>query len=305
MGLGRWLKKKVGAIALATGSVEKAALGQDGGTELGANSSQHQRHRQGSLADALQQGEVTQEVQELRWRMYKVLEESKKYKTTVVGYDENGNMITEQTNIDGGKGSLGKVNMDDTDYSKTDEAKNNGYEYYPLELVVNNDVDTKSVDVMFGEVDSGRSKAVDSRITCIREAPVRFEIEKFTKKMNVRTINNTEKLLEFYTSIYPNEDNRKSYLFISQIKKAIVNPRVADFLDIVSVDFVSYNTVGVKDLHSFNYKITKFDKIVEYDGHYVIKFKADVIVNGESLYEQFRDEELDKRYENKEKKDQL
>jgi hypothetical protein len=40
MGIGSWLKKKMATIALATGSVEKAALGQDGGADLGNGSAQ-------------------------------------------------------------------------------------------------------------------------------------------------------------------------------------------------------------------------------------------------------------------------
>jgi hypothetical protein len=130
----------------------------------------------------------------------------------------------------------------------------------------------------------------------------KFQIENFAKKMNVRTISETEKLLEFYVSKYSDEDNRKSSLFLSEIKKAINNPRATDFLDILSVTFVSYNTTGVRDMLDFEYKITKFDKLVEFDGYYVIKFKSEVIKNGESLIDKYREVELDKKYENKEKK---
>ncbi len=290
MGLGDWLKKKMAAIAFATGSVEKTALGQDGGADLGNGTAQHQRHRQGSLADALTQGEVTQQVQELRWRMYKVLEESQKYKTKVVGYDEDGFMITEQTKIDEsdlGKGTLSKVKMDE-------------FDDYPLELLVNND----PITIGMGEATNSTHEKAERVLSCERDGVVKFNIEDYTNKMNIRTISPTEKLLEFYVSIYPDEYNRRSRLFLSEIKKAIKNPRVADFLDIDKVMFVSYNTVGVKDLHEFEYKVTGFDKIVEYGGYHVIKFKTEVTKNGESIYEQFRDEELDKRYENKEKKDQ-
>jgi hypothetical protein len=288
------------SIILATGSVEKAALGQDGGADLGNGSAQHQRHRQGSLADALTQGEVTQQVQELRWRMYKVLEQSQKYKTTVIGYDEDGYMLTEQTKIeDGGlgKGTLAKVKMDDTDYSETDEAIAANYQYYPLELIVNNDSITQSV------VESNPDEKPEKVLSCVREGVVKFDIEDYSKKMNIRSISPTEKLLEFYVSIYPDEYNRRSRFFISEIKKTIKNPRMGDFLDISNIMFVSYNTVGVKDLMEFDYKVTKFDKIVEYGGYYVIKFKAEVVKNGESIVEKFRDEDLDERYENKEKKD--
>jgi len=300
MGMVDWVKNKLAAIALATSSVEKTALGQGGGNELGSTS-KHQRHRQGSLADALNQGEVTQEVQELRWRMYKVLEQSQKFKTEVVGYDEDGFMMTEQTLIEEGnlgKNTLSKIKMDDTEYSETDEAIADGYEYYPLELLVNNDIITMSLsDVLVDE-----KEKPERVLKCEREFRPKFDIEDYTKKMHVRTISDTEKLLEFYVTKYADEDNRKSRFFLSEIKKSIKNPRMTDFLDITNVMFISYNTVGVKDLMEFDYKISSFDKIVEFDGYYIIKFKAEVLKNGESIYEKFRDSDLDERYKNKEKR---
>ena len=290
MGLTSWIKKRIAGIAFATSNVEKAALGQDGGSELGNGSAQHQRHRQGSLADALNKGEVTKEVQELRWRMYKVLEESQKHRTKIVGYDEDGFMITETDKDDGYDSkttTLSKINVDD-------------FDDYPLELVVNNDKITLSKN----DISEGKVKQ-ELVISCARELRAKFEIEDYTKKMNVRTISETEKLLEFYVSIYPDEYNRKSRFFLSEIGKAIKNPRMCDFLDISNVMFVSYNTIGVKDLMAFNYKITNFDKIVDYNGYHVIKFKAEVVTNGESIYEKYKEgaEELIEKYKNNEKKD--
>jgi hypothetical protein len=77
---------------------------------------------------------------------------------------------------------------------------------------------------------------------------------------------------------------------------------MGDFLEILGVKFISYNTIGAADFFEFEYEINKFDKIVEYDGHYVIKFIANVITNGESIYEKYREEELEERYKNKERK---
>lgn len=322
MGLGSWLKKKFAAIAFATASVEKAALGQDGGADLGNGAKQHRRHRQGSLADALQQGEVTQQVQEMRWRMYKVMEESQNYKSTIVGYETDGTPIMEVTKFDYAENAatkLSKIKLDDSDD-------------YDLEMVVSNDEVTlgkwealegfnqadkveKSVDedgnhvashgTIDGEESESRNKSMRP-IECTREMRTKFEIEAFTKKMNVRKISDNERLLEFYVSKYPDEYNRKSRFFISEIKKAMKNPRMCDSLDIATVSFVSYNTLGVKDLHEFEYKVTRFDKIVEFDGYYVIKFIAEVTVNGESMYEKYKEgaDELIEKYNNKERRDQ-
>ena len=313
MGLVNWIKNKMAVFALATSSVEKDVLSQDAGKEVGSTA-QIQRHRQGTLADALVRGELTQEVKDLRWRMYKVVDEAEKYKTNVIGYDEDGFPITETQTINKNNG-LSKIKVDT-------------YDDYKLELVVNNDsitlgiyldeiVELNATDIVKDTDSSGNPTATigqikgdllhssnksERTIKCVRDFRSKFEIEGYTKKMNVRTISETEKLLEFYVSKYPNEDDRKSNLFLSEIKKAINNPRACDFLDIISVSFTSNNTIGVKDMLEFEYKISKFDKLIEFDGYYVVKFKADVIKNGESLVEKFREPELDEKYKNKERK---
>jgi len=290
MGLVKWLKRKMTAIAIATAAVEESTLKQTG-DDVGETTGKFQRHNQGSLADDLKQGVITQQVQELRWRMYKVLEESQKHKSKVVGYDEDGFMITEQVKIgdgDLGKGTLTKVKMDE-------------YDDYPLELLVNND----QITISMLEATNDTTEKPERVISCARELRAKFEIEDYTKKMHVRTISDTEKLLEFYVSIYPDEYNRKSRFFLSEIGKAVKNPRMCDFLDITNVMFVSYNTVGVQDLMEFDYKVTGFDKIVEFGGYHVIKFKVEVIKNGESLTDKFKEgaEELIEKYKNNEKKD--
>lgn len=326
MGVGKWLKNKIAAMMIATSSVEKNALGQ-GGDDLSEQTKQYRRVSQGRLSDDLLRGELTQQVKELRWRMYKIVDEAQKRKTVVVGYDEEGFPITETKYLNEielyeyNTGLLKKVKVDDVDE-------------FPLELMVNNDEVTvdglntfeninlkelteeeleKAISVdddgnsikTYGKIDGEtlESNVKSERvISCIRELRSKFEIEKFTKKMNVRSISDTEKLLEFYVSKYPDEFNRKSRLFISEIKKAAKNPRMCDFLDISGVEFISYKTIGVKDLHEFEYKIKGFDKIVDFDGYYVIKFRAEVVKNGISLYDQYKEDELEEKYKNKESK---
>lgn len=313
----------MGALAIATASVEKNALGQET-IDLGTDIGSYQRHNQGTLADSLMQGEITEEVKNLRWRILKVLDASDNYIVTTMGFDDDGYPImdTEQPNAVGQKVLLAKVKMD-----KHDD--------YPLELVVDNktitmgsndamdnehigaygleeikksikkDDDGNATQATLGEVDGERlqsSMKDDKPVKVVRDSRAKFEIENYTKKLNVRKINAKERLLEFYISIYPDEYDRKTRFLIQEIKKAIINPRSSDMLDIVGVGFTSYKTVGVKDFRQFQYMITGFDKIIEYNGYYVIKFKADVIVDGDYLLEKYRMEELDNKYKNKEAK---
>ncbi|NIQ16662.1 MAG: hypothetical protein GTO02_20430, partial [Candidatus Dadabacteria bacterium] len=52
------------------------------------------------------------------------------------------------------------------------------------------------------------------------------EIEKYAKKLYVRDIDGENKLLEFYLSKYEDEFDGKTKLLISEIKKAINNPKL-------------------------------------------------------------------------------
>ena len=57
--------------------------------------------------------------------------------------------------------------------------------------------------------------------------------------------------------MYPDEYDRKTRLFISEVKKAIENPMSVNMLDIEEVIFVTYKSIGVDDFLEFksSYKI--------------------------------------------------
>jgi hypothetical protein len=73
-------------------------------------------------------------------------------------------------------------------------------------------------------------------------------------------------------------------------------------LNIETVSFITNNTVGSDDFMFYKYNIVKFDKIIEFNGHYVIKFLAKTLINGENVVEKYRQTTLDRKYENKEVK---
>ena len=143
----------------------------------------------------------------------------------------------------------------------------------------------------------GRSKAGFDQLN----ARIKFYIENFTTKLNIRKISESEKLLEFYVSKYPDEYRPTSRLFINKIKKALEAGVVDDnLLTIDEVGFITDNTVGSPNFLCFGYKINGFHRIVEYEGYYIIKYKADVIISGVNVLAEFVEAGLDKRYENKE-----
>jgi len=109
--------------------------------------------------------------------------------------------------------------------------------------------------------------------------------------------------LEFYVSIYVDEYSLTTNLFINEINKLRENgPYQLNSFEFNEVGFISYNTLGVFDFYAFTFENIKFDKVIDFDGYLVVKFKSTVGVNGECLYEQYRESELDVKYDNKEQK---
>jgi len=310
-----WLSRQIGSLMLATAKVEQNALSQEG-QSLGTEASKFQRHSQGTLADDLVNGVITQEVKDLRWRMYKVLEASAKVSAKVVGDLDSGEYEIETYISEGTDVILSKVKLDSTDDYKLEMVVDGEAIRKGREEALNTDVvDTGLAEEEFIDEDGNTRKTlgvisnehneyhdIEYPIKVDREDTPKFYIEKYTKKLNVRVIDETHRLVEFYISKYPSEYNRNTYLLVSELKRAMVNPRSTNILYIDNIGFVSYKTIGVNDFRVFEYKVIEFDKVVEFDGYFVIKFKCEVTTNGEYLLEKYRELDLDNKYEKKERK---
>ena len=313
--ISKWLSKQIGALMLATAKVEQNALGQEGQT-LSTENGKFQRYTQGTLADDLKQGKITQEVKDLRWRMYKILDASANVSAKVVGDIDSGEYTVETYISEDTNTILNKVKLDSTDDYKLEMIVDGEAIIKGREEALNVDViDTTLSEEEFIDEDGNTRKTlgiisnednkyndIEYPIKIDREDTPKFYIEKYTKKLNVRVIDETHRLIEFYISKYPSEYNRNTYLLVSELKKAMVNPRATNILYIDNIGFVSYKTIGVNDFRVFEYKVIEFDKIIEFDGYFVIKFKCEVTTNGEYLLEKYREKDLDNKYENKEAK---
>lgn len=316
MKISNWIKNKIAMLSLAMSKVENNTLSQTG-TPLGEDTSKSQRHTKGTAIDDLKQGIITQEVKNLRWRTYKILGETQGRIAEIIGYDDDGMPIVKTRKTDN-KSGLRKVKIEPSDK-------------YPIEMVVDNseiptsgndtinneyldlldkpqivyDENGEAISATHGEIDANEffiTNKSELPINIERDEAPKFKIENFTKKLHIRKISESKRLLEFYVSMYPDEFARTTRLFISEVKKAIENPKQSTMLSVNNVDFVSYKTIGVNDFLMFKYSNLKFDKIATFNGHYVIKFIGDVEINGESIFDEYRVDELDNKYENKDKK---
>jgi hypothetical protein len=313
--LKQWFNRRMAMLTLAISNVEKNALGQQGET-LGSDVNQTQRNTQGQLADSLKQGEITQEVMNLRWRTYKILKESEGVTAEIVGYDEDGMPIVKTKKVNKKLG-LKKVKLDPSDDYKLEMVVDNSEIVIGSNQAMNNDNISLFDEVIQSTNENGDLVAThgviesinyfatnksERPIIIIRENLPNFYLENFTLKMNVRTIDKTNKLLEFYVSKYPDEYNRTSRLFISEVKKIMNDGINSTMLDFNEINFITYKTLGTDDYLEYEYDNISYDKIVEYNGYYVIKFNAKIKTDGNDILDAYRVKELDKKYEQKAKK---
>jgi hypothetical protein len=312
----KWLQIKAGMLALSFSNVEKNAFGQ-AGDGLSDSPNQVRKHSQGQLADSLINGEITQEVIDLRHRTYKILTAAEGLRTTITGYDNDGVAITTTTKSNNSK-QIDRVKQDPFDdyplemviynnkiaISSSEAMSNEGISLYD-KSVINYDADGKILSASHGEIKSTEYSATHKEIAPLMlsyDTLPLFELETFTKRLHIRKINETERLLEFYVSAYPDEYFRTSRFFISEIKKTIENPRRLGITSVNNVMFVSNKDLGTRDFLAYEYDVDGFDKIVSFDGNYVIKFKATIVVNGSDIFEKYKSDSLDERYAKKEKK---
>jgi len=270
----------------------------------------------GTLAHSLKNSIINEEVENLRWRTYKILKETEGVTAQIVGYDEN-NMPIVKTRKRNKKLGLKKVKLDPYDNNKLEMVIDNSEitiggnqamandNISILDEVEKSQNEYGDLIVTHGVINSleyfATNKAERPIIITRTELP-NFNIENFTLKLNIRTINETDKLLEFYVSKYPDEYNRTSRLFISEINKIINDDIKSSMLNFESVNFITYKTLGADDFLEYEYTNITFDKIVEYNGYYIIKFISKIKIDGNNILENYRVDELDKKYNKKEKK---
>jgi len=319
MGIKKWFKRQLVAVSIATSKVSDNLTSQKG-ERLEKSHDKVTEKDYGTLLYALKHKEVNQEVRNLRWRTYKVLNASQNLKLTLNSTDSDGDSHYNAINGVEDRILLSKVKLD-------------SFDDYELEMVVDNsEITMDSADaignknlnlydevkktinengddvVSHGEINANEyfaSVKGDRPIKIKRDCIPRFFIENFIKKLNILRVNDEERLLEFYVSKYPEELKPTSRLFVKKMGTALEFGFVGmDMFDIKEVEFITHNTLGSSDFLHYSYEILNVDKIVEFDGNYVIKFKAKIIDNGVNILSEYIEEELDNKYNNKEVKKQ-
>ena len=222
-----------------------------------------QQNEQNSVYKDLLKGEVTQEVKELRHEMYFSERKSHKYK-----YIGNG-IVSKKNEIFDYPGKI----------DKTDG--------FPLQILQPNIEDTGTLSENLSEVDYRIKNKKEFTIDIERDFIPRFRLEEFTNKLVVKRINENAVMLDFYTPIYKSQFNTIHKLFLKELEKIYMGDVRSDVIDFKQVEFISFRAFGTDDLKKYTYNNIEFDNILIFDGHYVIKFTADIVNDGEDLINEF------------------
>lgn len=278
------------SLASATKNVETQTLSQVSvdSVEGGINVVQDVNQGVHELAKALLRGELTEEVKQLRYRNYKVDREAKKYKYFSPTL------------------ALKKKEGKDNKFISFD--KSDGLEVITVQY--NYAISEDVLDAINQIENGGRGKKTKYKFEFKRDFIPRFRMEEFAKKVVVKRLDETHAILDFYFSKYPerffrrsDDKSFRSKVFIHEIESIRDKGVKSDMLDVEELRFVTNHAYKQDDLMEFVFKNIMFREVAEFDGDYILRFKASIEHDGIDLTAAFYNKEMAEKYENKEKKE--
>lgn len=230
-----------------------------------------------NLFKALLNGEITQEVEELRYMTYLVDKESRnwEYYTPTLALKKTNN---------------------DTKFLKYDDS--DGLELITSQL---NDYIIKGIDDSIKEFEKSVKK--EYTISIKRDFTPRYRLEKFTTRLDVKRLDESHAILDFFVSSYSKPDDFTTAGFINEIKRIKEEGLKSDIIDIEEVSFITFHAYKLYDHLKFVFKNVVFKEIVEFDGHYILRFKAAFSTENRDPVKKYFSKTLDDKYAKKERKD--
>lgn len=277
-------------LAFATKSTEEEVFTQSGmnNTNNGVSISQDITQGTHALSKALLKGELTEEVKQLRYRTYKVDREAKKYKYYAP--------------------TLALKRKEGKDNKFVSYDKSDGLDVITIQN--NKALSEDILDAIHQIENGGRGKGCKYLIEINRNFVPRFRIEEFLKKIVVKRFDETHAILDLYFSKYAerffrtsDDKSFRSKAFIHEIENIRDNKVKSDILEIEQIRFVTNHAYKQEDLMEFVFRNIWFKEVIEFDGDYILKFKASIEKDGIDLTKDYYNKEMDERYKNNEKKE--
>jgi hypothetical protein len=223
----------------------------------------HQVINENRLSKDLLKGEVTQQVEELRYRDYKVSRESKKYKYLGEGIAVKKDLIINSTR-----------------------------------LIQENKLMVKTVSEELNRVDKETYAIDEYTLKIVYDSFPKFKLEKYC---NYFEIVDNKLILRFETT--PSVGKIDTYSFIKEIEYMFDNmSKENDYTKLNMVKFVTYNCIGEDDLIEYTLQDLRLNNIEKIDKEYRLTFSYNFIVRND-LTEKFYSKTMDEKYQNKEKKE--
>ena len=190
-----------------------------------------------------------------------------------------------------------KRDKQDTKFLKYDDR--DGLE---LITVQPNDFLVETVSETLEQV-GGRGKRTQYRIKIKRNFTPRYKIEEYITRLDVKKLDDKHVILDMYVSKYPNDKDFKSKGFVREVEKIRDEKIKSDILDYEEVSFLTNHAYKMDDMVKFVFKNIFFREVVEFDGHYILRFKASIQQDIIDLTNIFYSKTMDEKYKNKEKKE--
>ena len=243
------------------------------------------------MNDFLMQQE-TQRMKETRDEYYRVFKESDKFNVEIEGLFDNEGNYTD-----------GEVKA-----KATKKVKNNFLKrisvYNPENLKIRTIQDNKLIQ-RHSNIDDytfllhPTEKETIPLVTITRDNfTPRFELETYANKVVVRTINETEVYVDFYTTMYASQFGKIDALFISELNRIREqNLMRSDTTSFKEIDFISDKAFNTDDLCLFKYDNIEYKGINIFDGNFVLTFKCHIVSDGVDVTEKYKTSSLDKKIE--------
>ena len=292
----RYLKIAFYSLFYSMRSADKMLTTNTKDTDLDANSVggiEQQQEKQSVYQDLLK-GVVTEQVRQLRHEMYYAERKSHEYQYGGGGTAKKTSMFDYQGKIDRSDGC--KVKIVQENKQITSSMNECGVEVYGNNVDISSDINSL--------IRNKPRSEKEYRIKIDREGFIpKFKIENYIKKLVVKELDGKKVLIDLYISKYFDKFEKTSKLFHVEMEKIYQGLDVANnkggLFDFKSIHFIAKDAYGVPDLTSLSYINFEFDTILEFDGHYVLRFIAEE-GDTEDLVQEFYHEATAEKCENHE-----
>ena len=270
------------------------------GAATGAESGVVRTVTENRVSKDLLRGEVTQAVEELRYRTFLVEREAKKYE-----YYSPLKAIKRDAD------DLRKVKYDDSDGLEVitiqpnrqicdtvfDGIKDIDFDKSHVKYDENVKSDVLIVDMKYFDTKN------EHTIKIKRDFMPRFKLEDYCSRIVVKKLDDTHAILDLYFSQVPIEDDMKSIYFSNELKKIYEGEKKSDILMFDELEFLTSHAYKMNDYTFFKFDNIFYRECVEYEGNYILKFKAHFAEEPLDIMDTVKSKTMEEKYKNNEKKE--